>query len=123
MANINNIEFTATSRGYTFTTSGTFLAPSVTTVFALPLLEFAVFLGRLNSMGTGSPVEVHFGWGENQKLHLRHQTPNLDWLTQDRQRDCCALTPTTYHFRAVAIADGTHYGLDMSFTITRWRYW
>ena len=116
VAEIDSIEFIAISQDYTFTTSGTCVAPSVTTVFALPLPQSAIFLGRLNSMGTASSVEVYFQWGTTTSYgnETAHWTltgaPNI-FLAM-----ASSLTAnTTYHFRAVAVGDGISYGQDQAF--------
>jgi hypothetical protein len=120
VAEIDSIEFIAISQDYNFNTSGTCVAPSVTTVFALPLPQFAIFLGRLNSMGTASSVEVYFQWGKTKDYgnETAHWTltgaPNIFLAV------AASLTPnTTYHFRAVAVGDGTSYGQDQVFRTTR----
>jgi hypothetical protein len=77
-------------------------------------------LGRLNSMGTASSVEVYFQWGKtkdygNETAHWTlTSAPNIFLAV------AASLTPnTTYHFRAVAVGDGTSYGQDQVFRTTR----
>ena len=102
--------------------------PSVTTGFALPGSGWALVLGRLTDMGSASSVDVYFEWGETTDYG---STTRVRTVTSPRRFWAIirGLTPgTTYHFRAVAVGDGTGYGEDRSFTTIRpwwwrWRWW
>jgi len=101
---------------------------SVTTQYAYPITaSLALLHGKLNSLGTASPVSVYFEWGTT-----------MDYGRQTRARTLkrpgpfgaviTHLTPgTTYHFRAVAVSeDGTSYGSDVSFKTRKrcwWNWW
>jgi len=97
--------------------------PSVTTndpIFVFT--RFAILYGSLDSLGTASKVNVYFEWGETTDYG---STTRVRTMTKPRafRAIIWRLTPaTTYHFRAVAVGDGTSYGEDMSFT-TRGRWW
>jgi hypothetical protein len=123
VAEIASVEFIAISQDHTFTTSRTCVAPLVTTVFALPLPQFAIFLGRLNSMGSALSMEVYFQWGKTKNYGNETAHQILTGSPRTFSAIVGGLPPGTYHFRAVAAGDGTHYGLDMSFIVMRWWYW
>ena len=118
VAVVDSTEFTAISDDYTFTTlykpSG---PPSVVTVAAWPLgPRTALLWGRLTDMGTASSVEVYFEWGKTTGygFETRHQTVKHPRIFVAILTN---LTPgTRYHFRAVAVGNGTSYGDDKSFT-------
>lgn len=115
---VDGTEFIAFSDDYTFTTlykpSG---PPSVVTVAAWPLgPRTALLWGRLTDMGTASSVEVYFEWGKTTGygFETRHQTVKHPRIFVAILTN---LTPgTRYHFRAVAVGNGTSYGDDKSFT-------
>jgi len=115
---VDGTEFIAISDDYTFTTlykpSG---PPSVVTVAAWPLgPRTALLWGRLTDMGTASSVEVYFEWGKTTGygFETRHQTVKHPRIFVAILTN---LTPgTRYHFRAVAVGNGTSYGDDKSFT-------
>jgi len=97
--------------------------PSVTTSVAWPVsARWGILHGELPDMGTASSVDVYFEWGTTtdygSTTRVRTLTsPRAFWAIIWR-----LTTATTYHFRAVAVGDGTSYGEDMSFT-TRGRWW
>jgi len=98
--------------------------PSVITRFAWPLgWKGAILYGKLTDMGSASSVDVYFEWGTDT---------NYGFTTESRTRIArnhfwaviMGLTPgTTYHFRAVAVGDGTSYGEDRSFTARKIGWW
>ena len=97
--------------------------PSVETWSAWPVgRRWALLHGRLTDMGDASSVGVYFEWGTDtdygSMTRIRTRTRPGRFMIIVR-----GLTPsTTYHFRAVAVGDGTSYGIDESFTTRRqWR--
>jgi len=100
-----------------FTTSST--PPSVTTNDATNIGSTSATLnGHLDSMGTASSVTVYFEWGTDTN-YGHTTTPQIMTSTGDFYFNLEGLTPgTTYHYRAVAVGDGTTYGSDKSFTTT-----
>jgi phosphodiesterase/alkaline phosphatase D-like protein len=115
VAVIDGDVFTAVSPDLTFKTSGT--APYVMTMWALPVSKnYAVLWGYLNKKGSASSVEVYFQYGATKTYgsETPHQTiargPSVFVaLVNNLQPN------TTYHFRAVAMGDGTSYGDDRVF--------
>ena len=98
--------------------------PSIITQDAYPITATSALLhGRLNSLGTASPVVVYFEWGTTIAYGF---TTKSRTMTKPKtfSNSITGLTPdTTYHFRTVAVGeDGTSYGSDVSFT-TRERWW
>jgi len=84
----------------------------------------ATLHGKLIDMGDSSRVTVYFEWGRTTDYgHTtwprvlrspRRFTTSIYWLSPN----------TTYHFRAVAIADGKYYyGDDMTFTTNKFHWW
>jgi hypothetical protein len=115
VAVIDGNVFTAVSPDFTFTTLGT--APYVMTIWALPVgCNYAVLWGYLNSRGSTSSVEVYFQYGTtntygSETLHqtLTHKPRFFIAMVNN------LLPNPTYHFRAVAVGDGTSYGDDRIF--------
>jgi hypothetical protein len=107
--------FTAVSPDFTFTTSGT--APDVMTIWALPVgTNYAVLWGSLIKNGSASSVEVYFQYGTTKTYGS--ETPHQTVTGGPRFFIALAnnlLPNTTYHFRAVAVGDGTSYGDDRTF--------
>jgi phosphodiesterase/alkaline phosphatase D-like protein len=119
---VNGTVFTAISEDYTFTTLPVaHVPPSVFTVTAWPVgPKSAVVWGWLTDMRGASSVKVYFQWGKTTdygsqtgQQTMKHPGIFVAIIT--------GLTPRTrYHFRAVAVGDGTSYGWDESFTTSKW---
>ena len=107
--------FTAVSPDLTFKTSGT--SPCVMTICALPVgKDCAVLWGCLSSRGSASPVEVYFQYGQTGAYGS--ETPHQAVTCGPRIFVALVnglLPDTVYHFRAVAVGDGTAYGDDKVF--------
>jgi hypothetical protein len=122
VAIVNGTEFTAISEDYTFTTlPAAHVPPSVITIAAWPVgPRSAVVWGRLTDMGGAKSVKVYFQWGEttgygSQTGQQTMKRPGIFIAV------ITGLTPgTRYHFRTVAVGDGTSYGFDKSFTTSKW---
>jgi hypothetical protein len=117
VALVDSTEFIAISQDYTFATLSTYVPPSVVTVDASHVGQTsAVLWGMLTRMGTALSVQVYFEWGETTDygFETTHQILGFPWIFS---ATIASLTPgTTYHYRAVAVGDGTAYGDDMAFT-------
>jgi hypothetical protein len=120
VAVVDSTELTAISDDYTFKTLPGGVPPSVFTLFAWPVgSRSAVVWGWLPNMGGASSVKVYFQWGKTTgygsntgQQTMRHPGIFIAVIT--------GLTPRTrYHFRAVAVGNGTSYGRDESFTTWR----
>jgi hypothetical protein len=122
VAVVNGTEFTAISEDYTFTTlPAAHVPPSVITITAWPVgPKLAVVWGWLTYMGGAESVKVYFQWGKttgygSQTGQQTMKHPGIFFAV------ITGLTPrTSYHFRAVAVGDGTSYGWDESFTTSKW---
>lgn len=110
---IGGIKLVAVSPDFTFNTLPAHIPPGVITVGALPVGSTSALLwGILYNKGSASSVAVYFQWGTTTSYG--HQTaqqtltgPNIFLAL------ATPLAPnTTYHFRAVAVGDGTSYGQD-----------
>jgi hypothetical protein len=101
--------------GDVFFTTGT-TPPTVTTSAATGVSTTAATLnGNLTSLGLASSVQVSFQWGLTDG-YGNTTTPQTLTGTNTFSDGISGLTPgTTYHFRAVAVGDGTAYGGDMTF--------
>ena len=76
----------------------------------------ATLRGDLGDMGTAESVQVSFEWGQTTAYG---NTTDGQTMTSGGafSAGLTGLTPaTTYHFRAVAVGDGTDYGTDQTFT-------
>ena len=97
--------------------------PSVTTIDAKGVgAKRADLYGSLTSLGSASTVLVYFEWGLTTSYG---STTTEQTMTSPGafRAIITGLTPaTTYHFRAVAVGDGTSHGLDRSFT-TPGQWW
>ena len=120
VAVVNGTEFTAISEDYTFTPAA-HVTPSVITIAAWPVgPKSAVVWGWLTDMGGAKSVKVYFQWGKttvygSQTGQQTMKHPGIFFAI------ITGLTPgTRYHFRAVAVGDGTSYGWDESFTTSKW---
>jgi hypothetical protein len=121
VATIDGEVFIAISSDYTFNTLPAHIAPGVLTIGAFPVGSTSALLwGILYNKGSASTVEVYFQWGTTTSYghETAHQTltgaPNIILAS------AAPLNPnTTYHFRAVAVGDGTSYGHDEIFRTTR----
>lgn len=91
-------------------------APSVTTNDASGITgNSATLNGNLDNLGTAPTVNVSFEWGKTTS-YGNTTTPESKNTTGAFSFALGSLSPnTTYHFRAVAIGDGTGYGSDKSF--------
>jgi hypothetical protein len=99
-----------------FTTLTT--APSVTTSAATNLATTSATLnGDLTSLGTATSVNVSFEWGLTIS-YGNTTTPEAKTATGTFSANLTGLTAkTTYHFRAIAVGDGSAPpGDDMTFT-------
>ncbi len=92
-------------------------APTVTTTAPAEVRESTATLkGYLDGLGTSGSVTVYFEWGLTTDYGSRFDVGYRD-STGDISAAIAALTPNTlYHFRAVAVGDGTIYGADLVFT-------
>ncbi|MEE8372138.1 MAG: CFI-box-CTERM domain-containing protein [Dehalococcoidia bacterium] len=91
--------------------------PAVTTNAASAITSNTSTLnGTLSDLGTATSVDVHFEYGTDTLYGT--STGVLPMTAIDTFfADISSLTPgTTYHFRAVAVGDGTDYGSDVTFT-------
>lgn len=121
---IGSANFVAVSADFTFKTLSAHIAPTVTTVRAWPVLGTSALLwGSLDDKGSASSVVVYFQWGRtiNYGSETSHQT-----LTRAHNIFTGRVTSlkknTTYHFRAVAVGDGTSYGEDETFRTMSWPF-
>jgi len=96
------------------------LPPSVTTGAPTNVgTRSALLNGNLTDLGTASQVQVFFEWGLT--LSYGNMTGNVTVSSPGPFSIIAAvLSPETeYHFRAVAVGNGTKYGLDSSFSTRR----
>ena len=98
----------------TFTTGTT--PPAVTTNAASAIASSSSTLnGTLSDLGTATSVDVHFEYGTDTGYGTSTGVQPMA-ATDAFFADISSLTPgTTYHFRAVAVGDGTSYGSDVTF--------
>lgn len=96
------------------------ISPSVTTND--PIFVFtrsAILFGSLDSLGTAKTVKVYFEWGKTEDYSSTTRVQTIR-RPGDFVAVITGLTPgNTYHFRAVAVGDGTSYGQDQVFRTTR----
>ncbi|MBA7716190.1 hypothetical protein ES703_125256 [subsurface metagenome] len=92
-------------------------SPLVTTGDATSVNTTSATLnGSLDSLGTDSSVAVSFEWGETTSYGNETATQTMT-STDSFTAALSGLSPnTSYHFRAVAVGDGTGYGIDRTFT-------
>lgn len=102
-------------RSYTTTYPAT--PPSVTTGSADDTgITKARISGEVTSLGSAHDVSVYFEWGLTTS-YGNTTAPGSRYSPGSLYASLAGLTPdTTYHFRAVAVGDGTGYGEDKSFT-------
>jgi len=101
-----------------FTTAPIPVAPAVSTGSASGVGAYGATLnGTLSDLGSASTVQVYFEYGLDTSYSLG-TTPYQEMAALGTfAAQLTGLTPgTTYHFRAVAVGDGTAYGDDMVFT-------
>ena len=117
-ATIDGVEFIAISPDYTLPA---YIPPGVITIGALRVGSTSALLwGILYNKGSASSVEVYFQWGTT--TNYGHETAHQTLTSSLRIFSAVAapLAPnTTYHFRAVAVGDGTSYGQDQVFRTTK----
>jgi hypothetical protein len=96
------------------------LPPSVTTGAPTNVgTRLATLNGNLASLGTASQVQVSFQWGLTLS-YGNQTTPQTMSSPGPFSINVTVLSPdTAYHFRAVAVGDGTEYGLDSFFSTRR----
>jgi Purple acid Phosphatase, N-terminal domain/Kre9/KNH-like N-terminal Ig-like domain len=115
-------ELVAISADFTFTTLPAPIAPTVCTMFAMPVCATqATLWGMLGYPGSAATVQVYFQWGKDKTYgnETSHQT--ITNSISCFMAQLTSLTPnTTYHFRAVAAGDGTAYGQDQVFRTKPW---
>lgn len=119
---IGGIEFVAVSPDFTFETLPAYIPPGVITIGAFPVGSTSALLwGILYNKGSASSVDVYFQWGTTTSYghQTAHQT--LTGAHNIILALAAPLTPnTTYHFRAVAVANGiSYYGQDQVFRTAR----
>ena len=98
--------------------------PLVTTYATTDITaDSAILNGNLNSKGTASSVQVSFQYATDAYYTGNGNTYDNETPTQSMSAvgpfnlPISSLSPgTTYHFRAIAVGDGTGYGSDMTFT-------
>ncbi|GAI45628.1 unnamed protein product, partial [marine sediment metagenome] len=95
-------------------------APTVVTAAASSLRTTSATLnGTLNDLGSALEVTVSFEWGTTT-AYGNETTAQAMTDTGSFTVSLTGLSSnTTYHFRAVAVGDGTSYGDDISFTTAR----
>ncbi len=97
------------------------IAPTVVTNAASALTTTSATLnGNLTGLGTASSVGVSFEWGTTD-IYGNTATVTASPLNAPSvfSASLSGLSPsTTYHFRALAVGDGTGYGVDRTFTTT-----
>ncbi|MBN1368442.1 MAG: hypothetical protein JW967_11010 [Dehalococcoidales bacterium] len=98
----------------TFTTLA--IPPSVSTDNASNITATGATLnGVLNEMGSANNVTVSFEWGLTDS-YGNTTDPQLFTAEGVFNADLTSLSPkTTYHYRTVALGDGTIYGSDLTF--------
>ena len=96
------------------------LPPSVTTGAPTNVgTRLATLNGNLMSLGTASQVQVFFQWGQTPS-YGNQTAPHTMSAPGPFSINVTVLSPdTAYHFRAVAVGNGTVYGLDGSFRTSR----
>lgn len=101
----------------TFTTPSSASAPAIVTGNAQNVTDTeAEVTCMLSSLGTAADVNVYWQWGLTTSYGT---TSQLHTMTAPGSLNIqiTGLTPgATYHFRAVAVGDGTTYGEDKTFT-------
>ena len=97
--------------------TGTIPPVAITSAAADVTGTTATLNGSLDDLGTASPVDVSFEWGETTAYGNTTATAISMAATGDFDAAITGLDPsTTYHFRARAAGDGVSYGADMTFT-------
>jgi hypothetical protein len=121
VAMVDGVEFVAISEDYVFTTLPTCVPPSVDTLCAWPVGgHWAILWGRVSDMGAASRVNVYFEWGTTADYDFETRHRLLRFPRGFVAIIVCLTPGTTYHFRAVAVGDGTGYGDDGTFTTWWW---
>jgi hypothetical protein len=119
---VNNL--LAVSDDLSFKTPSSHIAPSVSTLAGLPLFNKSADLwGMLSYKGTSSSVTVYFQWGKTKDYgsETNHQTlKNAPYFF--KALITTLKLNTVYHFRAVAVGDGTSYGQDETFRTYLWPF-
>src|SRR5690606_5237617 len=102
----------------TFTTEALPDEPAeITTTAASAIGSSSATLGlNLASLGSAASVEAYMEWGPTTAYGSTTARKAVS-RTGASSFAVSGLTPaTTYHFRAVAVGDGTAYGSDLTFT-------
>jgi len=74
----------------------------------------ATLNGNLSSLGTASSVAVSFEWGETTDYDNETAPETMTAHGAFSASLTGLVSGTTYHFRAVAVGDGTSYGADLT---------
>ncbi len=105
---------------FAFTTEGTPTRPPK--VETAPADQLTTRTGRLHGnvaeMGTASNVTVLFEWGESPGQYTAQTTAAGRTAGGGFHCDLDGLSPgRTYYYRALAVGDGTGYGVEVQFTV------
>ncbi len=109
---------TAYGSDLTFTTVADQPAPpAVTTADASAIGTTSATLNlRLTDLGSAAAVQVSFEWGMSAEYGNSTEAQSMEGNGDFSLLISGLAAATAYHFRALAVGDGTAYGADMTFT-------